>query len=314
MFSFEDMEKFALVARLGSMRRAADSTGEAVSAISRHIARLEQAFGATLFERRANGVVLTPAGDMFLDMARGVMQQMADLELRLAQNDPGGAGIINIHSVEGVTKEFLIPLIAAFRTEFPETSVHLVAAGRNVVLTAIEDYAADIGFVYDHFSNPGVETVARWQQPLLAFARPGHPLLSGPISLAELMATDCALPDKTFGIRRLVDAAYENRGRRVAPALFANQLQALIHAAIESDLITFMPLQAARFEVEHGLLVPIDTGLREFDYRFVSVVVHKGRPRSRQVEALLAKILAGIAPAIEADRKLLQSVPSYRCS
>lgn len=305
MFSFDDLEKFVQLARTGSMRRAADHFGIAPSAVSRHVARLEHAFGATLLERRASGVTLTPEGSLFHATALQILHQVADLEAGLSQRHDRPAGIVRLHAIEGTTKGFLAPLIAQFRRDHPEIGFSVLVEGRDLVLSAIEDYAAEIGLVYDHFSNPNVETVAQWKQPLLAFVRAGHPLLEGPIRAQRLADCGLAIPDRTFGIRRLVDAAFRQRGLQPFPALVANQLQMLIQATIESDLVTFMPLQAARQEVGRGELVPVETGFPELQHRFVSVVVRKGRPIPRHVAAFLEAIDTAIGPAESADRDLL---------
>lgn len=314
MFALDDLENFVQVARLGSMRRAADHFGIAPSAVSRHLSRLEHVFGATLLERRANGVALTSEGEMFLRTANEILQKVADLEADLSQLQHRPGGQVRIHTIEGMTKGFLAPLIGQLREKHPPIAIKVQIAGRELVLSAIEDYESEIGLVYDHFSNPGVETVANWKQPLLAFARRGHPVLSGKITPDNLARYGLAVPDKTFGIRRLVDQAFRQRGLQPFFALVANQLQVLIQSSIESDLITFMPLQAARQEVARKELVPIDTAFPELQHRFVSVVVRSGRPLSRHTKICLDEICRSIAPAEEEDRLLLAELPAHPLS
>ncbi|MEO9526098.1 MAG: LysR family transcriptional regulator, partial [Roseibium sp.] len=53
---------FLEVARLGSIRLAADRLHVSPSAISRQIAKLEREFEEQIVERRADGVRLTDAG------------------------------------------------------------------------------------------------------------------------------------------------------------------------------------------------------------------------------------------------------------
>lgn len=308
MFTIDDIRTCVLVADLGSMRRAADHLAVAPSVVSRQILRLEQVYGCPLFERRPGGIVLTEAGHRFLDTAQQITRALSDFEGELAQLAEGRHGRIKLHTIEGVTNSFLAPLIAAFRGQNPETSVSLVVTGRKLVLAAVEDYQADIGIVYDHFSNPAAETVARWHQPLLAFVRPGHPVLAEPASARNLSDWPCALPDQTFGIRRLVDGAHKKRGLDLRPVIVANQLQSLLQAAIHDDLVTYMPLQAARHEVLRGHLVPVATGFREFEYRFASVIVHAARPRAPHVDAFLTALREAIGPAEAADRHLLASM------
>ena len=305
---FDDLQLFAAVARLRSMRRAADEYGISTSVVSRQIAKLEHAFGEVLFERRANGVELTAAGQMLLPRIMDVLHRLADMKSELDRDRLRMQGSIAIASVEGVTKYFLAPLIAAFRRDDPAIDVTVKVLSREAVLTAIEDYQAEIGIVYDHFSNPAVETLARWMQPLMGFVRHGHPLLAGPLDTQALDGWPCALPDQTFGIRRLVDAAYARRGLALDAALVANQLQILAQTAAESDWITFMPLRAVRAEDERGLLVPLDLGFAEFEHRHISVVQRKGRPRSALVDAFLTELITAIAPAKAEDDRLLDRI------
>ena len=60
------------VARLGSIRRAAEALNVASSAVNRQILKLEAEIVAALFERRGNGVRLTPAGLMLARRARAM--------------------------------------------------------------------------------------------------------------------------------------------------------------------------------------------------------------------------------------------------
>src|SRR5882757_8720280 len=56
---------FATVARLGSVRAAAEALRIAPSALSRQIRRIEDLAELPLFERLPRGVNLTPAGEIF---------------------------------------------------------------------------------------------------------------------------------------------------------------------------------------------------------------------------------------------------------
>ena len=66
--------------RLGSVRAAADSLDVAPSAVSRHVAQLEQELNAPLMERHRRGVKPTEAGERVLEYYR---QRMAQQEVLL---------------------------------------------------------------------------------------------------------------------------------------------------------------------------------------------------------------------------------------
>lgn len=310
--SIDDLKAFVTVAKATSMRRAADQLGLSPSIVSRQIAKLEEFFGQILFERRPNGVEVTPVGNVFLNHVTKVLEHMSDLEtdLQLAAHEK--TGIVSISTVEGVTKSFLAPNLTRYQVAYPDTTVHLRVLGRNLVLSSIEDYEAEIGLVYDHFSNPSVEIIAQWKQPLLAFVRKDHPILQSEASGADLEQWHYALPDKSFGIRRLATSVFDKKGLRLSPKIVTNQLQFLIQSTILSDLITLMPLQAARQEVDQGLLIPVDTGFSEFRHRFISLVVHKARPRAAHVQAVLDYLIEAVCHAEEADRRLLETVGVFK--
>jgi DNA-binding transcriptional LysR family regulator len=58
---------FRVTLESGSVRRAAARLDIAPSAVSRQIALLEEALGATLMERQRNGISPTPEGEMLLE-------------------------------------------------------------------------------------------------------------------------------------------------------------------------------------------------------------------------------------------------------
>jgi len=63
---FVALHNFLETARLGSIRRAAEVLWVAPPAVSRQIVLLQQNFAAPLFERRATGLRLTTAGEVFV--------------------------------------------------------------------------------------------------------------------------------------------------------------------------------------------------------------------------------------------------------
>src|SRR5690242_5543318 len=93
---------FLAVGRLGSIRQAADELHVAASAISRQIALLEDDYGTPLFERHAQGVRLTAAGEIFAQHARTTLREFE--RVRSDIDDVRGLkrGEVKLAVVEGV--------------------------------------------------------------------------------------------------------------------------------------------------------------------------------------------------------------------
>ncbi|AOP48034.1 LysR family transcriptional regulator [Streptomyces lydicus] len=76
------------IAESGSFTAAATRLGYTQSAVSRQAAALERNAGATLFERRPDGVRLTPAGLTLLRHARTILDSVAAAERDLTGTSP----------------------------------------------------------------------------------------------------------------------------------------------------------------------------------------------------------------------------------
>ncbi|MGW4086378.1 LysR family transcriptional regulator [Streptomyces sp. NPDC004822] len=76
------------IAESGSFTAAAARLGYTQSAVSRQAASLERGAGTTLFERRSDGVRLTPAGLTLLRHARTILDTLTAAEQELTGNAP----------------------------------------------------------------------------------------------------------------------------------------------------------------------------------------------------------------------------------
>src|SRR5918992_5318682 len=75
------LKTFLLIARGGGLPHASKSLRLSTAAISQRLKRLEIEIGAKLFDRRPNGLVLTPNGKLFLSHAQRILE---DLEKSVA--------------------------------------------------------------------------------------------------------------------------------------------------------------------------------------------------------------------------------------
>ncbi|WP_456837564.1 LysR family transcriptional regulator [Bradyrhizobium sp. USDA 4486] len=106
---------FSVVARTGSINRAADELGMSQPTLSRRLKELERYVGAPLFFRVSSGVRLTQEGK---DLQRSTSAMMTafeglhdDLRSRLGQRSQ----LVRISATEGLTKHWLLPRIERLR-------------------------------------------------------------------------------------------------------------------------------------------------------------------------------------------------------
>lgn len=125
---------FVAVAEELHFRRAADRLHLAQPALSQQVRKLEVEIGVDLFHRSRRGVVLTPAGSIFLDEARRLLRH-ADEAARTARNArTGTAGRVRIGHLADAVPSILLRAIAGFAARHPGVEIipETVASRRGV--------------------------------------------------------------------------------------------------------------------------------------------------------------------------------------
>ena len=70
---------FSTLAASGSLSAAARELGLTAAAVSKRLTQMERRAGVTLVNRTTRRMMLTPEGDVFLDYARRILDQMDEL-------------------------------------------------------------------------------------------------------------------------------------------------------------------------------------------------------------------------------------------
>lgn len=82
------MKQALEVAKAGSLSKASEVLLIAAPNISRSIKELENDLGITIFERTQNGMKLTPEGEVFVSFAKGILNQIDEVERFYKEGSP----------------------------------------------------------------------------------------------------------------------------------------------------------------------------------------------------------------------------------
>lgn len=118
---------FEATARGGSFAAAAEELNIAPSAVSRMVALLEDRVGVPLFQRRANKLAITRAGQTYQAGLTPLLDGMAALTAEVSQLTPDHVVTIGVGPTFAM--RWLIPRLAAFKAEAPEIDVRIVTGG-----------------------------------------------------------------------------------------------------------------------------------------------------------------------------------------
>lgn len=217
------LESFVAVVDHGGFSAAASAVHRSQSRVSAHVGALEQALGATLFDRRHRPVELTDAGIAYLPHAREVL---ASLDRGLAEIESviGVArGSVVLGSYPSASAAFLPGLVRDFSASHPQVQLVLteqpsVELGQS--LSSGEVHLA-LRALAPSCRTGALAHRALWREPLVAVFPAGHPLASqrAPIDLSVLVAHPLITIGGSRGQEDLVEADLAFRGVGPAPVV-----------------------------------------------------------------------------------------------
>jgi DNA-binding transcriptional LysR family regulator len=255
---------FREVARHGSLRRAAERLFVAQSAISRQIVALEEELGVQLFERRARGMAPTAAGRLLLEFADDSRLRLDALRAQIHEYETLHRGHVDVACVEGLLAGLVTAFTERFLAEHEGLNLDVSAYGSQRVAEAVAEHEVDFGIVFGGSPRRDLLELAFMRQPLCAIVRPTHPLgRRRKCRLADVARWPIVLPNRSFGIRQLIDRVRAIHRLELHTVVETNTLAFAWRLVLASDRVTFLPLDSVRAEVADGRLVavPLDEPL-----------------------------------------------------
>jgi DNA-binding transcriptional LysR family regulator len=200
----KQLKSFIAVANALSFSKAARQLHISQPALSTQIKMLETHLGAQLLDRNRRTVRLTGAGKALLPDAEALVQQIGDIELRVARVSSGDAGHLRIGFVASATRE-LVPAIAmAFRRQYPGVSLELKNIPTVQQVEALRSGAIDVGIVRMPLAEEGIVLDLVHREPFAIVLSNRHPLAR----------------ERNLMVKHLAGEPFIAYGRRWAPAFY----------------------------------------------------------------------------------------------
>ncbi|MGI5129828.1 LysR family transcriptional regulator [Pseudonocardia sp. CA-107938] len=134
---------FCEIAERRTLTAAAQALGYTQSAVSRQIATLERAAGASLLDRRRDGVILTAAGRVILRYASAVLDRVDATERELA-GLPAHAGTVRLGWITSAGATLVPRALAALRRTQPSLTVTSREGGTPALVRALRVGSIDL--------------------------------------------------------------------------------------------------------------------------------------------------------------------------
>lgn len=127
MDHIRSMRVLVRVAELGSLTAASLDLGLARGAASAIVAELERFLGVQLLERTTRKIRLTEEGSRYVERARGILDEIADLEDEVGQSERRPHGLLRVQIPPGLTRLVVAPALPGFVAQYPGLEVQILS-------------------------------------------------------------------------------------------------------------------------------------------------------------------------------------------
>ena len=286
--TLQQLAYFVALADVGSFTGAADSLRVAQPTLSRQVKALEDELGSPLVQRTRHAMVLTPAGEAVLPLARRMLADMESARTAVAEIVGLQRGQVRVGATPSLCVGVIADVLRAFHDRHPAIHLELAEGGSQLLVRSLQHNEIDLALVVvpTEGLDPGLELtpVLRERLSVASSASERAPSSRGSMTVRELARRSLVVPRRGYDLREVTLAACAEAG--VAP----------------------------RFAVEGGemdavlRLVEAGTGVA-----VVPDIVFAGRPRLRRT-ALTPAIYRTVALVRRADLVPSQAVQAFRAT
>ena len=285
---------FYEIAREGSFTRAADKLYLTQPAISLQVKALEEELDVALFERNRRQIRLTPAGEVLVQHARGIFEQLAAAQSEIAALQDVLRGQLVIGTSDTNCTYVLPELLRTFAEEHLHVEVDVRNKMSSEVVRLVLDDAVDFGLATLPVRRRDLVTAECFRRREAFICPPDHPLGGRKIVRLEEIAQYPVLAlERGSTSRHLLDESCR-RAELVLPVSMNLGSIEVIKRFVESGLgVAVVPQVAVAGEVADGRLAA--ASIRGVAPRSVGIVERKGRRRAPATEVFIAMLQERLA-------------------
>lgn len=289
-------------ARFGSLRKAAEHLNVTPSALQRRIQDVEEDLGAAIFERSAQGIRLTAAGELHpLGPHPGRRPRPRPFPYRGSVGPAARA--CQIACSQALVNYFLPTEISAFRARFPLVSFQITVVDQGSALRMLREFETDLAIIFSPRKTAEFQPLMTLGQRIVAIVAAGHPLADKKVvRLRDCAQYPIALPDGSFGTRAILDDLLAVSSTKLSVELEANSFEMLRNLARSGNVVTFqIEIGAPVVETDPGLVV---LPLSDIDLAHGPLVL--GQQRGRTLPVATAKFAEQLARRLDETRRTPQ--------
>ena len=263
MVNLELYRVFYVVAKCGSLTKAAEELYISQPAVSQAIKQLESQLGGKLFNRTHKGMELTETGGkQIFDTVEKALKLFDDAESKYAELKDTATGIVRICASDTVSTHFLLPYIKEYHQKYPNVNLILQNCTSSETIELLKSNKGDVGFVNLPIDDTDINlsnTVMQLHDTFVA-SENFKELTEGVIDLKRLQDYPLLMLELSTATRQAIVSFAHSQGIHLHPEIELASLELMVQLAKNGIGIACIPREFVLHELnEEKSLVEIKT-------------------------------------------------------
>ncbi len=254
--NFRQLYAFWMVCKHGGFQNAANRMFVSQSAISDHVAQLEDYFEEKLFDRTTRSVKLTKVGSDLMKYAESIFSQSREINQVIRdKQDIGAPKSLNVGMVGGISRNFVFRSLSKILGQNPDTKIDVISGAYEELIYLLRTYELDLIISFEVPQKKDLGTFAYSTIGNSALCLAGKKRL---INLAKRGGNDKALDLYNFKHpfeRDIVKDVLEKRMKlRINPRLETDDISLLRFFANSGEGLVMIPEVGVQEDVKNAIL------------------------------------------------------------
>ncbi|EOX8477490.1 DNA-binding transcriptional regulator YafC [Salmonella enterica subsp. indica] len=281
----EELAIFVAVVEGGSFSRAAERLGQANSAISRSMKKLEMKLGVNLINRTTRQLSLTEEGKRYFRRVQVILQEMAAAETEILETHTTPRGLLRVDAATPVILHFLMPLIKPFRERYPEITLSLVSSETFINLI---ERKVDIAIRAGTLTDSSLRARPLFTSYRKIIASPDYIARYGaPTSVEELKQHVCLGFTEPLSLNTWPVACCDGQLHEIHSCISSNSGETLKQLCLSGNGIACLSDYMINKEIAQGTLVELMADKRLLVEMPFSAVYYSDRAVSTRIRAFI---------------------------
>ncbi len=252
----KSLEIFCDVVARRSFSQTARDHDISQSSVSQAVHGLEERLGVRLIDRSKRPLELTPAGRVFFDGCRDLIERYRMLEDRVQQMRNRVVGRVRVAAIYSVGLLQMDTYVRRYRARYPEVELRLDYLHPDDVYERVLSDQADLGLVSFPKSSGELESLPWQTQEMVLVLWPEHPLVAqNRVSVRSLDGQPFVAFTPELTIRREMDRWLKEVGVSVDVVHEFDNVETIKRAVEIGSGVAILPVPTVRRETQLGSLV-----------------------------------------------------------